>query len=693
MAIASPGRPHPLGATLTDAGCNFALYSEHADRVELCLVDEQGRETRFDLPDRTAYVWHGFVPQIRAGQRYGYRVHGPWAPTRGMRFNANKVLVDPYTLAIEGRADPRAVVVDGRFDWRGDTAPLVPWNDTIIYEAHVKGLSRSHPAVRTDERGTYGALASRPVIDHLRKLGVTSIELLPIHECADEPQLVRRGLPNYWGYSTLGFFAPDQRYAKVAGDQVREFKEMVRGLHAAGFEVILDVVYNHTCEGDHTGPTLSLRGIDNRTYYRLQADALDKYEDVTGCGNTLNILHPQVLKLVTDSLRYWVTEMHVDGFRFDLASALGRDHDQAMGTWVQTPQSEAGSFRMSTFFDIIHQDPVLSRVKLIAEPWDLGHGGYQVGNFPVLWTEWNGRYRDNIRRFWRGDAGQLSELGSRLTGSSDLYQDDGRHPGASINLVTAHDGFTLHDLVSYSEKHNTENGENNRDGTDDNISDNHGAEGETRDPEVLRARSKHTRALLTTLILSQGVPMITAGDELGKTQRGNNNAYCQDNETSWIDWDLSESNQSLLDFARAIVALRRAHPVFRRRTFFRGERFGAASLKDISWVRQDGSEMTASDWNEPERRTVGLLLAGDGVGERDAAGQWTVDDTFLLVLHAGSTPVAFTLPQGSSERAWDTIVDTNTARVPAIGKNMGGSTITVEGRTMLVLKQARSAAK
>ncbi len=713
--LVSPGRPYPLGATLIAGGCNFAVYSERADKMELCLFDERGVETRVVLQEQTAFVWHALVPNIRAGQRYGYRAYGPWDPARGLRFNPNKLLVDPYALAIDGKVDyrapvfaqvrdgamdtrddahgvPHSIVTDQTFDWRGDCPPVVPWSDTIIYEAHIKGISRLHPGLRADERGTYGGLASAPVIAHLKKLGVTSIELLPIHECTDEQAVARRGLTNYWGYSTLGFFAPDQRFAREPGQQVREFKEMVRALHTAGVEVILDVVYNHTCEGDHTGPTLSLRGLDNQTYYRLQ-ESLDKYEDVTGCGNTLNLLHPQTLKLVTDSLRYWVTEMHVDGFRFDLASALGREQDKSLGAWQQTPQSVPGSFRMSTFFDIVHQDPVLSRCKLIAEPWDLGHGGYQVGNFPVLWTEWNGKYRDAMRRFWRGDRGQMGELGYRLTGSSDLYQDDGRHPGASINFITAHDGFTMRDLVSYAKKHNEANGEHDTDGTDDNISENHGLEGDTHEPEVNAGRARHVRSLLATLMLSQGVPMITAGDELGKSQRGNNNAYCQDNAISWMDWELGDAERELLEFSSAILKLRRDHPVFRRRTYFRGEHHasagGGTSLKDISWVRQDGEEMKGVDWNDPDRRTVGLLLGGDAVGERDATGAWTVDDTFLLILHSDVAPISFTLPRGSNDGPWEIIVDTRTAKVPADGEHPTQSIITIEPRTMLVLRQPR----
>ena len=558
----------------------------------------------------------------------------------------------------------------------------------MIYEAHVKGLSQPHPQVPPAIRGSYLGLGSPAIIDHLVKLGVTSIELLPVHECADERGVASRQLTNYWGYSTLGYFAPDQRYATVAGEQVREFKQMVRALHAAGLEVILDVVYNHTCEGDESGPTVSLRGIDNKTYYRLRPGALDRYDDVTGCGNTLNAAHPQVLKLVMDSLRYWVTEMHVDGFRFDLASALGRD--RARGAEADDARAEAESFRMSTFFDIVHQDPVLSRVKLIAEPWDLGDNGYQVGNFPVLWAEWNGRFRDGVRRFWRGEAGQLSELGYRLTGSSDLYQDDGRHPGASINFVTAHDGFTMADLVSYARKHNEANGEANRDGTDENFSDNHGDEGPSPNVGIIAARAAHVRALLSTLLLAQGVPMLTSGDELGKTQHGNNNAYCQDSPLSWVHWELDAEGQALLDFTRALIELRRRHPIFRRRTFFRGERVRGAAVKDIVWVTSDGEEMSAAQWAQSARRCLGLLLSGEGLEQRvSTTGAWTLDDSFLLIVNANTEPQRFVLPAASSDGIWRTEVDTRTAQVPAGGDFSARATVTVGARSMMVLRQDR----
>ncbi len=679
--------------------------------MELCLFDERGVETRYELEDRSAFVWHRYLPGVRSGQRYGYRVHGLYAPDQGHRFNPNKLVVDPYALAFDGKLDyraavcgsqrdgsadprdsapgvPHCVVQDPGFDWRGDRSPNVAWSDTIIYEAHVKGLSRLHPDVPPELRGTYLGLGSPAIIDHLVKLGVTSVELLPVHECADEPGVARRGLTNYWGYSTLGYFAPDQRFAATPGQQVREFKEMVRALHAAGLEVILDVVYNHTCEGDEAGPTVSLRGIDNKTYYRLTPGAPARYEDVTGCGNTLNAAHPQVLKLLTDSLRYWVTEMRVDGFRFDLAAALGRNraHPLAPGD----PRALSEAFRMSTFFDIVHQDPILSRVKLIAEPWDLGHDGYQVGNFPVLWAEWNGRFRDSVRRFWRGEAGQLSELGYRLTGSSDLYQDDGRHPAASVNFVTAHDGFTMADLVSYARKHNETNGEANRDGTDDNFADNHGDEGPSRNPGIIAARAAHVRALLSTLLLAQGVPMLTSGDEIGKTQRGNNNAYCQDNPISWLEWEFDDDSRALLDFTRALIALRRQHPVFRRRTFFRGERIRGAANKDISWIKNDGTEMTSSDWHNSARRCVGLVLSGEGLEQRVATtGAWTLDDSFLLILNSDSDAHRFVLPREGGERRWSVVIDSRTARVPAGGDHPGGSSLDVAPRSMVVLRQER----
>ncbi|HEY8074852.1 MAG TPA: glycogen debranching protein GlgX, partial [Labilithrix sp.] len=632
-----PGRHHPLGATYDGGGVNFAVFSENAQSMDLCLFDEKGAETRIPLRERTAHVFHGYVPGLGPGQRYGFRARGQYDPERGLRFNANKLLVDPYAHAIEGKVDyreavfsyagepdahaadlrddargvPKSVVTDDRFDWEGDKPPLVPWTDTVLYEAHLKGLTKRHPELPETIAGTYLALAQKPIIDHLLRLGVTTLELLPIHEAMDEYSVSARGMHNYWGYSTLGFFAPDQRFAAKRGQQVVEWKQMVKALHAAGIEVVLDVVYNHTGEGDHAGPTLCLRGLDNSTYYRLRHGDLAHYDDFTGCGNSLNVLHAQTLKLVMDSLRYWVTEMHVDGFRFDLASTLAREG--------------GGVDKMSAFFDIIHQDPILSNVKLIAEPWDLGQGGYQVGNFPVLWTEWNGRYRDTVRRFWKGERWTVGDMGWRLTGSADLYEDDGRHPNASINFITAHDGFTLRDLSSYEKKHNEANGEDNRDGWDDNASWNCGVEGETSDPKIRELRLRQQRNFLVTLMLSQGVPMITSGDEMGKTQGGNNNAFVQDNAISWIDWDLDEERKQLLVFAREIVAFRRRHPVFRRGRFLRGEHVEGSELKDIAWFHPSGREMKTQDWQDPAHAAIGLLLAGDALDWRDELGESVID--------------------------------------------------------------------
>ncbi len=688
-----PGKPYPLGATFDGAGVNFAVYSQHARQIDLCLFDAIGAETREPLPERTAFVWHGYVPGLLPGQRYGYRAHGPWLPDEGHRFQPSKLLVDPYARSIDGKVDshapvrsigddgekddrddawgvPKSVVISGVFDWRGDTAPEVPWSETILYEAHVKGLTKLHNEIAPEIRGTYTALSSAPMMEHFQSLGVTTVDLMPIHECSIELGLTRRGLTNYWGYSTLGYFAPDQRFARA--DAVREFKEMVRGLHAAGLEVIIDVVYNHTCEGDETGPTLFLRGLDDRTYYRHKPNG--RYDDVTGCGNTLNVPHPQVLKLIMDSLRYWVREMHVDGFRFDLATALGRD---------------AGPFQMATFFDMIHQDPVLSRVKLVAEPWDLGDGGYQVGNFPVLWSEWNGRYRDTVRRFWRGDRGQLSELGSRISGSSDLYEDDGRAPQASVNFITAHDGFTLRDLASYEKKHNEANAEDNKDGNDQSYSFNHGIEGDTADPQIVEARLRSVRTFLATLVFSQGVPMILAGDEIGRSQGGNNNAYCQDSPVTWLDWDLDDRRKELLAYVRKLVTLRRAHPAFQRRTFLRGER-GAGRLKDGTWLRPDGEPMTAEDWSDPNGRVLGLLLSGEGLRQSSDIGEPITDDTFYIVLSAHDAPSEIVIPLGENEEApWDVVVDTTTFKLP-VGKRVhAGETLTMSPCSLILLRQRR----
>jgi isoamylase len=683
MKSVRPGRHRPLGATFDGEGVNFAVYSENATGMDVCLFDATGAEERvIPLREHTMHVWHGYVHGARPGIRYGFRARGPYEPARGLLFNPNKLLLDPYARAIEGKVDyrepvfayagspapgfareptpfhnegaadvrdsargvPKAIVVDDVFDWEGDRHPLVPWADTVLYEAHVRGMSMAHPDVPPALRGTYLGLASDPIIEHLERLGVTTIELLPIHEAMDEWPVAARGKQNYWGYSTIGYFAPDQRFAATPGHQVEEFKQMVKRLHRAGIEVVLDVVYNHTGEGDFLGPTISLRGLDNPTYYRLRPDAPSRYEDYTGCGNSLNMTHPQTLKLIMDSLRYWVTQMHVDGFRFDLASTLARE--------------SAGVDKLSAFFDIIHQDPVLSNVKLIAEPWDLGHGGYQVGNFPVLWTEWNGRYRDTVRQFWTGGKHTLGEMGFRLTGSSDLYEDDGRRPHASINFVTAHDGFTLRDLVTYETKRNVANGEDNRDGWDDNLSWNCGVEGPTDDPKIRALRLRQIRNFATTMMISQGVPMITAGDEIGKTQDGNNNAFVQDNAISWLDWTLDDERKKLLAFFQAMVAFRHRHPVFRRPRFLRGERVAGSELPDVAWFRADGREMDGTDWQQPPHATLGLLLAGDALDWRDPMGEPVVDDTFLVFLNGSHDDHTFTIPGYDWGSRWALCVDT-----------------------------------
>jgi isoamylase len=677
-----PGQPYPLGATWDGSGVNFALFSEHATAVELCLFDERQRQTgRIPVPENTDQVWHVYLPELRPGQRYGFRVHGPYDPANGHRFNPAKVVLDPYAKAIDGTirwndalfgyeighpdADvsvdgrdsgpfiPNGVVVDTAFTWGADRPPRTPWNETIVYELHVKGFTARHPDVPKELRGTYAALASPPVIEYLRRLGVTAVELMPIHHFVDDKQLVERGLRNYWGYNTLGFFAPDHRYAAARsplGAQVAEFKTMVKTLHEAGIEVLIDVVYNHTAEGNHLGPTLCFRGIDNAAYYRLVQGDARYYMDYTGCGNTLNMMHPRTLQLIMDSLRYWVEEMHVDGFRFDLAAALARELHEVD--------------RLGAFFDTVHQDPIISRVKLVAEPWDLGEGGYQVGNFPVLWAEWNGIYRDTVRAFWKGDAGRAGSMAYRLTGSPDLYGRGGRRPYASVNFVTAHDGFTLADLVSYNEKHNDANGEDNRDGSDHNLSWNCGAEGPTNDPDVIALRRRQTRNFLATLLLSQGVPMLSAGDEIARTQHGNNNAYCQDNELSWMDWRLDGSKQALLDFTRALIRLRRDHPVFRRRGFFFGRPIRGSEVKDLAWFRPDGREMTEDDWTNPHTRCFGLRLAGDAIPEVDAHGHRLVDDTVLMLLNAHYEPVPFVLPAHHPRLRWELLVDTWEDRRP-----------------------------
>jgi isoamylase len=701
-----PGRPYPLGAEWDGHGTNFAIYSELAREVELCLFDAPDDEEpcrTFRLRERTAYVWHGYVPGVGPGTCYGYRINGPYEPARGHRCNPFKLLIDPYARAMAGRVDwtrhpwaypfdqpgedwvlddtpdaggiPKGVVIDTSFDWQGDRPPRIPWHETVIYEAHVKGLTMLHPDVPEEIRGTYRAVAHPAVVKHLKSIGVTAVELLPVHEIADEYHLVEKGLTNYWGYATINYFSPAGRYAHARdyGEQVREFKEMVRALHAEGLEVILDVVYNHTSEGNHLGPTLSFKGIDNPTYYRLVPHQPRFYMDYTGTGNSLNLRNPQTLQLVMDSLRYWVQEMHVDGFRFDLASTLARELHEVQ--------------KLSSFFDVIHQDPVISRVKLIAEPWDVGEGGYQVGNFPVLWAEWNGKYRDTVRAYWRGDPGTLGELGYRLTGSSDLYEEDGRRPHASINFVTAHDGFTLNDLVSYNHKHNEANLEENRDGHGHNISYNFGVEGPTHRRDIVRQREKQKRNFIATLLLSQGVPMICGGDEMGRTQGGNNNAYCQDNEISWIPWELSERDRALLEFTRRVAKLRREHPTFRRRRFFRGRPIRGSGVKDISWVRPDGLEMTDQEWNSGFVKAFGMCLSGDAMAEWDERGRQIRDDTFLLLFNADGGAISFTLPEYGDAEEWEVTLDTHRPGVPeGTEAHAVGAEFLLDGRSMVVLR-------
>ena len=686
-------------------GVNFAIFSEHADQVELCLFDapDAGRETaRIPLPERADFVWHGYLPGIRPGQLYGYRVSGPYDPRAGHRFNPAKVVLDPYakrtgrTLrwddAVYGyavghpdgdlKADPRdsapfaplAAVLDPTFEWGDDERQRIPWHETVIYEVHVKGFTARHPDVPSHLRGTYLALASDAAVRHFQDLGVTAIELLPVHQAASERRLVRAGLTNYWGYNTLACFAPDVRFATSPDRAVEEFKTMVRRLHAAGLEVILDVVYNHTAEGGRDGPTLSLRGVDNRSYYRLRPDDPAEHVDFTGCGNTLNAAHPRVLQLIVDSLRYWVLEMHVDGFRFDLAVALAR------GT---------GDFdRGGAFLRAIYQDPVLSQVKLIAEPWDLGLGGHQTGNFPAPWTEWNDRYRDTVRRFWRGDAGQVPGLATRLAGSSDLYEGGGRPPSAGINFVTAHDGFTLDDQVSYEKKRNEANGEANRDGTHDNLSWNCGVEGTASDTEIRTLRARQKRNFLATLLLSQGVPMLCGGDELGRTQGGNNNAYCQDNETSWFDWDLGPAERELLSFVRKMIRFRLDHPVLRRRRFLRGRSTRPGTDKDLTWFDAAGREMTDEAWEREQARCVGMRLAGDAIDEADDRGGRIVDDTLLMLFNAHDREVPFTLPGPERGASWTRLIDTEAPRTPPAGFR-GADAYPLAARSAVVLVASR----
>ncbi|HZC70969.1 MAG TPA: glycogen debranching protein GlgX [Jatrophihabitans sp.] len=693
-----PGTPYPLGATYDGSGTNFALFSEVADQVELCLFDARNKERRVRLPEVDGFVWHAFLPGVEPGQRYGYRVSGPNDPKHGLRCNPNKLLLDPYAKAIDGTIEwneslfgyhwgdpnsqndddsathlPKCVVISPFFDWGNDRPPSRPYQESVIYETHVKGMTQTHPELPKYLRGTYAGLAHPVIVEHLTHLGVTAVELMPVHHFVNDSTLVDKGLANYWGYNTIGFFAPDHKYSSSTspGGQVQEFKAMVRALHEAGIEVILDVVYNHTGEGNHLGPTLAFRGIDNPAYYRLVDDDPHYYTDYTGTGNSLNVRHPHALQLIMDSLRYWVIEMHVDGFRFDLAATLAREFYDVD--------------RLSSFFDLVQQDPVVSQVKLIAEPWDVGPGGYQVGNFPPQWTEWNGKYRDTVRDFWRGEPGTVDEFASRLTGSSDLYETSGRRPVASINFVTAHDGFTLHDLVAYNHKHNEANQDGNRDGTDDNRSWNCGVEGETGETDVLALRARQRRNFLATLFLSQGVPMLCHGDETGRTQRGNNNGYCQDNELSWIDW--AHVDVDLLAFARRVTALRRDHPIFRRRRFFdgrptrRGDR-----LPDIAWFTSDGRHMTEDDWESGFGRSIAVFLNGEGIPDLDNRGQRMTDDSFLLCFCAHDEAIDFVMPGEDYAAAWEVVIDT-TSDDPDGKVIEAGHSVSVGPRALVVLQR------
>ncbi|MBB3038860.1 glycogen debranching protein GlgX [Hoyosella altamirensis] len=696
-----PGSSYPLGASYDGAGTNFSLFSEIAEAVDLCLIAKDGTEERIRLEEVDGHVWHCYAPSVNPGQRYGYRVHGPFDLPAGHRCDPAKLLLDPYGKAFTGDFDGHlsllsergygldslghtmtSVVVNPYFDWANDRPPKRPYHETVIYEAHVKGMTATHPDVPDDLRGTYAGLAHPVIIDHLTRLGVTAIELMPVHQFLQDQVLRDQGLRNYWGYNTFGFFAPHHEYAAGAkpGAGVAEFKTMVKAFHEAGIEVILDVVYNHTAEGNHFGPTINFRGIDNAAYYRLLDDDRRYYKDYTGTGNSLNVRNPHTLQLIMDSLRYWVLDMHVDGFRFDLAATLARElHDVD---------------RLSAFFDLVQQDPVVSQVKLIAEPWDIGEGGYQVGNFPGLWSEWNGKYRDTVRDYWRGEPATLGEFASRLTGSSDLYETTGRRPHASINFITAHDGFTLNDLVSYNEKHNDANGENNQDGESHNRSWNCGAEGPTDDPEILALRARQRRNLLTTLLLSQGVPMLLHGDEMGRTQQGNNNVYCQDSELAWMDWSLADENRDLVEFTAQIIALRKAHPVFRRRRFFEGRPIRTGDqTRDIAWLTPTGDEMTLEDWDSGFGRGLAVFLNGEGIHEPDQRGHRIVDDSFLLCFNAHHEPLDFITPDGKYAKEWEVVVDTNLespADMRAIEPITAGKPITVEARAMAVLRKAKS---
>jgi len=711
LATVWPGTPYPLGASYDGAGTNFSVFSEIAQKVELCLIDSYGKESRIPLDEVDGYVWHAYLPNVTPGQRYGFRVDGPWDPAAGHRCDPSKLLLDPYgktfhgdfhfdqalysydltavdltdrtALNVETGTPPRvdslghtmlSVVSNPFFDWGGDRAPRTPYHETVLYEAHVKGMTEHHPAVPEQLRGTYAGLAHPAVIDHLKSLNVTALELMPVHQFMHDSRLLELGLRNYWGYNTFGFLAPHHQYAANPEASVPEFKSMVRALHDAGIEVILDVVYNHTAEGNHVGPTINFRGIDNTAYYRLEDTDLRLYKDYTGTGNSLNARHPHVLQLIMDSLRYWVLEMHVDGFRFDLAATLARElHDVD---------------RLSAFFDLVQQDPVISQVKLIAEPWDVGEGGYQVGNFPGLWTEWNGQYRDTVRDYWRGQPATLGEFASRLTGSSDLYEATGRRPSASINFVVAHDGFTLNDLVSYNDKHNQANGEDNRDGESHNRSWNCGVEGPTDDPEVLELRGRQMRNFWATLMLSQGTPMIAHGDEIGRTQGGNNNAYCQDSELSWMDWSLVDKNADLLAFARAVTTLRKNHPVFRRRRFFDGAPIrSGGDARDLAWLTADGREMTRDDWNADFHRCVAVFLNGDAITAPGLRGERVVDDSFLLCFNAHDQAVDFVMPPADYAREWTATLDTNHPRGEGDWVLNAGETLPMPARSMVVLRK------
>jgi glycogen operon protein len=694
-----PGKPFPRGATWDGEGVNFSLFSAHADKVELCIFDPSGRRElqRIELRECTDEIWHCYLPEARPGLLYGYRVHGPYKPEHGHRFNPHKLLIEPYAKHLEGpvrwsdahfayrighrredlsfdRRDnaagiPKCRVVDPAFTWGEDRPPRIAWSDTVIYELHVRGFTMRHPQVPEALRGTYAGLATAPVIEYLKRLGVTTVELMPVHSFIDDRHLLERGLRNYWGYNTIGFFAPEARYS--ATGRISEFKTMVKTLHSAGLEVILDVVYNHTAEGNQMGPTLSFRGVDNASYYRLVPDDPRYYMDFTGTGNTLNLTHPRVLQLFTDSLRYWVQEMHVDGFRFDLASALARELFDVD--------------RLGTFFDVISQDPVLSQVKLIAEPWDVGAGGYQVGNFPPGWAEWNDKYRDTMRAYWKGDGGLIGEFARRLTGSSDLYAGGGRTPFASINFITAHDGFTLNDLVSYNDKHNEANKEDNRDGHSHNLSWNCGAEGPVDDPGIIELRQRQMRNFVATLMLSQGVPMLLGGDEFGRTQGGNNNAYCQDNEISWVDWSQRDANPELVRFVQRVIAIRRQHPVFRRRRFFQGRPI-RGGVKDILWLNPEGREMTDEEWAQDFARSIAVYLAGEGLEETDARGHPLRDENFLLLLNAHHEAIDFLLPQLHAGTSWEVVLDTSFAQGLAVdGKFAAGARYSLNGRSLALI--------